>query len=1434
VKFSISIIITFIIALLFLASQVFAQGWVWQSSGTTRNLLGVCFTDAYHGVVVGESGTILRTTNGGVIWNTQYSGVAQHLRSVAFADSSNGIAAGDGGLILRTTDGGNNWLTQSSGHVCRFNGVSYPSLSKAYVVGDSGIILTSSDAGNTWANQVSGNSNTLNSVSFVSKDIGVVVDGGVTRTTDGGMNWSYIRRWDANCVGVSFKDDVIYLTDNYQGFDYLNCRWAKSIDSGLTWYVRELPLFYRTYGISFVDKNIGTVVGSGLICQTLSGGSKWNYIYTRFKLKAVSSTESTSQTAVGDNGAIVRTYDGRWIPPDIELNSPTDKSSSVPFTFESTTLVVKLKWRKYLYTVDLSAHYRVQVGTDSTFQSNILVDYTQDRSNYNMVDTALIVSSLQPLTKYFWRVCVTDYGYNESGWSKWSATWGFTTSDFPRATIRQIQEISHDSLLVADSLQNTKPARAVLQHSQLRDSLLFITVRCIYPPSVFACRPARMVVCDTIHEISPWHGITVHFYQGDSLAFMNVQRGQILTICGRVREEPINNMNSNTVFKSVGFEVVGSDSSSITPLLVNVSDFFEGVLPQGKSKYSTGEPYEGSVVEFHNLTVHSVLSPIDGMVNLSDGAGNIMATSDISRWFTLQSHRDPLSAYSIPPIGSHIDKIRGVLSTEYGAESGVLGSRYRIAPIDLGDFVFVEQCRGVIKGTIFNDENRDSVRTSGEQGLANWHIIVSGKVSAVLTTSENGEYSISGLDSGLYSVTISPNSGWVKTKPEFDQYSFYLGLNDTVAGKDYGVYYQWCSIDGIVFYDYNENGIRDTHDKGVLNCTVEVSGSISKLVQTDSNGYYIFQQIEPGTYSISLHPPSGYEQMLPRFHCGYNLELTTYDKHSSNNNFAIRPVPNRVKLKISVQENTGLQKEIEWGIRPGASYGIWHVDPSSTDYDYSEGECEIPPQVYGLFDARFVDSRRTSTHFGCGAYTDMRDFISAWQIDTFKLNFQPGYMWGGDYPMILRWSKSDVRNAFPNYAEIVDKFGGRVDMRWNDFLVVYDPAITYLLIITCGPNIPATSLKTWKMLSIPLEASDPRVWSIFRPSDQTGFSYLPAGYSPTDSLIPGIGYWIKCTTTIDSSGLIGPQRLLDTVNVSEGWNLIGTLNSPTLPSSIEAIPPEMNLGSFFGYNTAYSVSDMLEPYKAYWVKASQAGRLVMRADGSFARVNEYSSDKLKDIIKQSNRLIVQDRTGKEALLYFTDHKRFRNFDLRLLDVPPLPPTGMFDVRFGSDRMMEVIQSGEEKEYPILISSSAYPIKINYDLNIDGCTASLKINKKLIELKTSGMFEIKEPTTQISLIVKGISDLPKSFELYQNYPNPFNPITRIQYALPMDAKVKLVIYNTLGQRVVTLVDQVIHAGYQSVEWNASNMASGVYFYNLEATGGGAEKTFTQIRKMIVVK
>ncbi len=88
--------------------------------------------------------------------------------------------------------------------------------------------------------------------------------------------------------------------------------------------------------------------------------------------------------------------------------------------------------------------------------------------------------------------------------------------------------------------------------------------------------------------------------------------------------------------------------------------------------------------------------------------------------------------------------------------------------------------------------------------------------------------------------------------------------------------------------------------------------------------------------------------------------------------------------------------------------------------------------------------------------------------------------------------------------------------------------------------------------------------------------------------------------------------------------------------------------------------------------------------------------------------------------------------------------------------------------------------------------------------------------------------PVDFALQQNYPNPFNPTTTISYSLPLKSQVELAIYNALGESVMQLVNEEKPAGSYEVNFNATNLPSGSYFYRLRAG------TYVKTKKMVLMK
>ena len=150
--------------------------WNSLSSGTSKWLYSVCFTDTSNGYTVGEGGIILKTINGGTTWSAIESGTTLDLSSIYFTDSVTGYVSGgywNEGIILKTINAGTTW-TKSLTNTPVLSSVHFTTFNKGYVVGDTGTILRTVDGGSTWNSLSSGTNSPLHSIYFINATVGYV------------------------------------------------------------------------------------------------------------------------------------------------------------------------------------------------------------------------------------------------------------------------------------------------------------------------------------------------------------------------------------------------------------------------------------------------------------------------------------------------------------------------------------------------------------------------------------------------------------------------------------------------------------------------------------------------------------------------------------------------------------------------------------------------------------------------------------------------------------------------------------------------------------------------------------------------------------------------------------------------------------------------------------------------------------------------------------------------------------------------------------------------------------------------------------------------------------------------------------------------------------------------------------------------------------
>jgi hypothetical protein len=159
----------------------------------------------------------------------------------------------------------------------------------------------------------------------------------------------------------------------------------------------------------------------------------------------------------------------------------------------------------------------------------------------------------------------------------------------------------------------------------------------------------------------------------------------------------------------------------------------------------------------------------------------------------------------------------------------------------------------------------------------------------------------------------------------------------------------------------------------------------------------------------------------------------------------------------------------------------------------------------------------------------------------------------------------------------------------------------------------------------------------------------------------------------------------------------------------------------------------------------------------------------------------------------------------------------------------------EQNYPAILliegappwnSSAYYTANPYYHTSSDSAgTVNLELVRKVAQGALAVTVSLAGVTTGVD---EGPPEIPASVELYQNYPNPFNPTTVISYQTPIAGKIKLSVFDLLGQEVAVLVDEVQFAGRHTVTFNGGALASGVYLYRLQAGN------LTRSRRLLLVR
>jgi photosystem II stability/assembly factor-like uncharacterized protein len=325
--------------------QVWAAGWELQNSPTTLALYGVTFSDPNTWVAVGDLGTILRSTDGGVGWASISSPVGDPLRSVSFRGSL-GLAVGIAGRVIRTTDGGVSWTQEPRPTHKNLYSVSIGG-TWSLITGEEGGIFVSSDDGVTWTQHTAGTASILFGCSvFGPTGVGVGGQGAVVMSDNSGAGWG---------LTVLGPQDLVFYSTSFAS---AATGWAVGTSiatgsiiartdlSGFVWTAQTAPTTDILFGVSFPTLDAGTAVGgNGAIIHTANGGQLWSVEIspTTQILNAVSLADPEFGLAVGNGGTILRRTPVDGVEPSVRSDSQRQDEAALmqnyPDPFETSTTI---------------------------------------------------------------------------------------------------------------------------------------------------------------------------------------------------------------------------------------------------------------------------------------------------------------------------------------------------------------------------------------------------------------------------------------------------------------------------------------------------------------------------------------------------------------------------------------------------------------------------------------------------------------------------------------------------------------------------------------------------------------------------------------------------------------------------------------------------------------------------------------------------------------------------------------------------------------------------------------------------------------------------------------------------------------------------------------------------------------------------------------
>jgi photosystem II stability/assembly factor-like uncharacterized protein len=1426
--------------------------WQWINPLPQGNLLnGVWAINANTAIAVGDLGTILRTTNGGSTWNVDFNaaGIVDQLFAVQFVSDSIGWVAGESGRIMKTTNGGLTWIIENAVVPYDLYAISFISQTTGWACGFQGTMLKTTDGGTTWTIENSTTGSTLYSLFFSSATNGWAagVNGTIARTTDGGATWSHQTiATNQPLFSVAFTSPLVGFTVGAFGLIYKTTNggtswapvvsgtnlslyglqftstlngWAcgeygsviRTTNGGASWLAQMTPTYNDLFSPRFVSSTTGWAVGDlGTILRTTDGGTTWISQSNGVKelISAISFPGVTTGYAVGDVGTIVSTTDAgmTWNP----LNSGTFQNLYGVYFLNTTTGFAVGDSANILKTTNGGATWLVQHShTDPTLYS---VHFVNATTGWTVGDLGTILATknagvtwLPETAQTFQSLLRVKFANTLTGWAvgyggtiikttNGGTTWINQNSGTPQA-LYSLEVIDANTAYAGGDfgtmIKTTNGGATWLPQATSTDATLYGLT--FYSPAIGWAVGDDGTIASTTDGGANWSlpyspttntlfEVQVLKTSTGGVVFASGLGGTI--ICSAISPLPIKTWTG-------AFDSLWSSPGNWNPAgLPTKADSV--VIP-----FTTNSPVFRSIIQ--QVDIGGLAIAAGAKLTIRSGLANLLVKGSVSMFGTLEI--DPAASLKITVGGNFSTFVGGtfipgnstIIFTGRGQIKGSFNSVVLRENANMSTLGNVSIRNSL---TVLSNLNQRSIDTltmiNPDPGsLDGPAFVTAGTIKRAIRHGSTSLYRFESPVTSLqfYPVGVTPDTVSMTAFPN----TLPPGLPDSMFARRYYL----TSVAGGSNYEASLSLRYDSAESPVaindLSLFRDSSGVIFNLGSSDF--------LDSDVVAVSLDSVRSFSKWY----------LGRYDF------VPVHPFAFLDTLTITDHGNSSGQLLV--GAQAGATDGI---DPA-----YGEAELAPTPSA-GTFDVRWVIPPTR------GTTVDIRNlFNPSGPQRVYTFTIQPG---PGGYPFAISWNKSGFATGTFLLQDQATQGGLiSVSMKLQSSLVISNSSITTLQIVQKSP-VYYTFNQSWNLIAFPLTATGNTKRSRLFPSAGSPFFGYSSSYYISDTMRNGVGYWIKLPAT-GTTGFEGLTRTLDTISIADGWNLIGSISNPVARGSIVQIPPNIVSSNYFSYSNAYSATDSIRPSKGYWVKARGAGKIVLSSPGPLEK--QPSNIPGMDLLSRLNQLKIDDRHGHRQTLYF-GRAPISPDDLSWFELPPPPPGQLFDARFSSGSMVQLLPD-TGRAFVVRIQSESYPVSLSWTLNQAGVHAisvtEANSGAQLASARVDreGSVDIGEPAAGlIGVHLEMSAPVPRQFSLRQNYPNPFNPTTSIEFDLPVDASVSLTVYNPIGQEVAVLSDhQKLAAGTHTAILNATSLGSGVYFYRMEATGND-QRVFRQVRKLIVLK